>query len=159
MRKQIADRLRRSSLSGFTLVEILVVMGIVAIMAALTAVAFQNFYTSSALKIARNETYQALADARNRTLASHGASTFGVLVGTSSVTRFTGTSYMVGAPDNIVYEYEGGVTATGTLVVGGTSVIFTRLTGEPSVTGTFLFMTSDGSATRTVTVHPSGLIE
>lgn len=144
---------------GFTFVEILIVLAIIALIATISAVAFKNMYDASALRAAGNEVYEALIDSRTKTLASNGATVYGVHVSSTTVERFTGDTYVSGDAENEVYVFEGGVTAAGTLVTSGTNVIFARLTGEPSATGTIAVRKQDGTGTTTITVHGSGLIE
>lgn len=154
-----SECLLENSLRGFTFIEIMVVIAIIAIVATMTAVGLSNMGRASALKSAQNEVYQAFSDSRNKTLASLDETVFGVLVGTSSVTKFKGPTFVSGASENRTYDFESGITATGSLVMNGTPVIFARLSGSPSATGTILLVSDDGNATRTVTVHASGLIE
>lgn len=144
---------------GFTLLEIVIVIAILGILSAISVVALKDLYRYSALKVSTNSVYRAFTDARNRTLASEGDSVYGVLVGTSSVTRFVGDTYTVGASTNEVYSFSGGVAATGTIVTNGIPVIFTRLTGQPSASGTILMYNDTHTATNTITIYTTGLIE
>jgi prepilin-type N-terminal cleavage/methylation domain-containing protein len=148
-----------NSLPGFTFIESMVVIAVISIIAGISLVGFENLGKSAALKAVREEVYQTLIDARNQTLASKDATVYGVLVGTSSIIRFTGPTYTPGASGNMVYQFEGGVTATGTPVTMATPFIFERLSGALSATGTIFLGNSDGTATRTITVHASGLVQ
>jgi prepilin-type N-terminal cleavage/methylation domain-containing protein len=148
----------KATIRGFTFVEILVVIAILGVIAGLSGEAFRNMYESSAHRRGGEEVYRALTDAQSSTLASEGNTVYGVHLTPDSVTRFTGAVYAQGAPANKVYEFEGGVTATGTLVAGG-DVLFARLTGEPSASGTVLIRNSAGTGTTTIVIHASGLIE
>ena len=152
--------MKRPSLSrGFTLIEILVVIAILATLAAVTLLAFRNVYRDSARRTAIVEIADAFRDSRNNTLGAVNDTVYGVRVGTSSVTRFTGNTYTLGAVTNEVYEYEGGVTATGTLVTNGIAVVFARLTGIPSATGTILVRDIDQAGSTSVRIQSTGLIE
>lgn len=149
----------QSTQKGFTLYEIIIVIAIMTIIIAITANGMRDLEQTSALKTSTDEIYRAFADARNRTLASEGDTVYGVVVGTSSVIRFTGDTYIAGSLENEVFEFLKGVTATGSLVAGEVPVIFRRLSGEPSVTGTYFVRNIAGMATNTLVVYPSGLVE
>jgi len=145
--------------NGFTFVEILVVIAVMSIIATISAVTFQKFYHSSARTVAAQEIYMALRDARNNTLASEGDTVVGVHMSTSSVTRFTGSTYNPSDATNRTYSFIGGTIATGTLVTSGADIVFTRLTGTPSATGTVYVLDGEGTATSTIVIYASGLIE
>ena len=145
--------------NGFTIFEILIVIGILGLIVALSSVALQSMYQDTGLKTSTNEIYRAFTDARNRTLASEGDTVYGVIVGTSSVTRFVGNTYNAGATTNRAFVFVAGVTATGSLVSNVTPITFTRLSGQPSSTGTIEIRNSTGSATNTLYIHMSGLVE
>lgn len=151
--------IRSTPQQGFTLTEILIVIALLVIFGTISMVAFQNFFRASALKVGTQEVLQAFTDARSSTLASENDTVFGVLVSSTSVTRFSGSVFTVGDPSNQTYFFEAGVSATGSLVTSGTDIVFTRLSGEPSATGTIYIRNDTSSATNTVVVHGSGLIE
>lgn len=144
---------------GFTFVEILVVIALIALIGTISLLAFRNIYRASAARSATSEIVSALRDARSSTMGSTNDTVYGVRVGTSSVTRFVGGSYTPGAASNTVYAFEAGVTATGTLVRNGTNIVFARLTGEPNATGTLYVRDIDNRNTTTITIQATGLIE
>ena len=142
---------------GFTFVEILVVVAIISVLAAITSDAFKNFHRSASLRVASQETYQALVDARNNTLASEGDSVHGVHIEPTKVVRFVGSSYSSTSPANVEYQFEGGVTAATSLTGGTSEIVFERLTGIPNASGNITF--SQGSASRGIVVQAKWLIE
>ncbi len=144
---------------GFTLVEILIVIAILGILSAISILTFRALYTNATLRAATQEVYLMLEDARSRTLASEDAFTYGVHIASSSVTRFRGSVYVAGDANNVVYVFEGGVTATGTIVASGSSIVFERLTGDAAGNGRIYLRDRDGTATNTIEVQASGLIE
>jgi prepilin-type N-terminal cleavage/methylation domain-containing protein len=151
--------LQRTTVRGFTLLEIVIVAAIVGIIAGISVVVLQNLHRSSALRVGGSEVYRALTDARSKTLSSDGDTVYGVRIASTSVTRFEGATYTPGNPTNEVYVFEAGVTATGTVVTSGTSIVFRRLTGQSSATGTVYVREADGTGTTTVIIHASGLVE
>ena len=151
--------IHKSDTQGFTFVELLVVLSIIAILVAVSVSALKNFRYAASLKVATQEVYRSVVDARSNTLASQGNSVYGVRIATTSVTRFTGATYVATSTSNITYVFEYGVTATGTLAISGTNVIFARLTGKPSATGTVYIRGASVVGTSTLVIHASGLIE
>ena len=149
----------RNTIQGFTLVEILVVIAVLAIMTTISVYSFQAMYHASALRAGASEVYSALTSARTNTLGSQDGLVYGVHVSSTTVTRFEGPTYTAGSATNKVYAFEGGVTATSSLVTNGTSIVFTRLTGVSSVGGTIYVRNRDGTSTTTITIHATGLIE
>lgn len=142
---------------GFTLVEIIVVIAILGVIATISVAAFVNMNKSSMLRAARDEVYGALSFARERTLASENDMVYGVHLSTSSVTRFEGNTYTAGSASNVVYSFGAMVSATSTLITQNPNIIFRRLTGVPSATGTIFIY--NGESTTTVQIHGSGLVE
>jgi prepilin-type N-terminal cleavage/methylation domain-containing protein len=144
---------------GFTLIEIIVVIAIIFIITAFSVTAFRSLYRVSGERVAVQEVADALREAKNKSIASKDDSTYGVHIDTSSVTRFKGDAYVLGHASNTVYTFEAGAFATGTLVETGVDIIFARLTGMPSATGTIYFFDSDSTSSSTVTIGSTGLIE
>jgi prepilin-type N-terminal cleavage/methylation domain-containing protein len=143
--------------SGFTFVEILVVLAVLLIIGTMSIAGFRAMYQDSGERIVAQEIADALREARNNTIGAKNDTVYGVRVATSSVTRFIGSTYSMGNASNTVYTYDAGVTATGTLV--NTSIVFTRLTGAPSATGTIFVRNADGTSTTTITIESTGLVE
>jgi Tfp pilus assembly protein FimT len=147
------------STRGFTYVEILTVLAIITVMSFMSLSAFRNVYRNGAERVTATEIADALREARNKTLSAHNDMVYGVRVGTSSVTRFVGSTYVEGNASNTVFYYEGGATATGTLVTNAVDIVFTRLTGAPSATGTIYVLDMDMLSTTTITLDGTGLVQ
>ncbi|HEU4677670.1 MAG TPA: type II secretion system protein [Candidatus Paceibacterota bacterium] len=145
--------------NGFTLAELIVVAAIVSLLAVVSLAVLSNLSSASALRAGSGEVYRALLSARASTLASNGDTVYGVHLTTTSVTRFTGTAYVPGAASNQVYTFERDVNATGTLAISGADIVFERLTGTPSASGTVYVRSGSGNGTSTIIIEGSGLIE
>jgi prepilin-type N-terminal cleavage/methylation domain-containing protein len=151
--------LRKNALMGFTFIEVLVSLAIISIIVATSLTAFRNVYRASGTRIAALEITDALRTARSNTLAGKDASVYGVRVGTSSVTRFVGSIYSAGSASNTIYAFEAGAYATGSLVTSMTDIVFSRLTGLPSATGTILIIDIDKGSTTSIQIESTGLVE
>lgn len=144
---------------GFTFIEVLTVIAIITILAGISTATFRNIHRQSAVRTASLEVADAFRDARSNTLGAQNDTVYGVHVSTSSVTRFVGSTYSQGAATNEEYLFDAGVTATGTLVTSGVDVVFARLSGIPSATGTIIIENDDVTSSTTVTIHGTGLVE
>lgn len=144
---------------GFTIVEILIALFILVLIAALSAAAFKNINNRQALRVTTQDVYSALLDARGDTLASENDTVYGVHIDAARVVRFVGTSYNPASPSNSIVEFVAPVVATSTLTGNTTDIVFARLTGTPSATGTIILGNMEGDATSSITIHASGLVE
>lgn len=150
----------RYTTKGFTIVEILVAIGIALTIAALTVAVFANFRNYLALRTAVSDIQTALIDARMATLSSQGDTVHGVRIATSSVTRFVGSTYSAGASTNLVFPFSYGVTASfAATPAGSADVVFTRLTGAAQTSGTITVTEPRSGRTATIMIYSSGLIE
>ncbi len=150
---------RRTSYRGFTLIEIIVAVAILMTFVTVTVIVFREIFWSAGESVGVQEVADALREARNNSIAAKSDSVYGVLVATSSITRFVGPTYSPSSASNTVYYFEAGAYATGTLVLNSTSIVFSRLTGMPSATGTIILVGSGGESTSTITIGATGLIE
>ncbi len=151
--------MRQTCLRGFTYIELVIVLAILALIAVLSMATFQSVVRNSAGRVASQEIADALRDARSNTLAAKNDTVYGVRIASTSVTRFVGGTYTSGHASNTVYTYEAGAYATGTLVIGPTDIVFARLTGMPNATGSIFVHDMDGTLTATVTLSGTGLVE
>lgn len=148
-----------SDQKGLTFVEALVVMAIIAILAVFVVSVFQNMNTTSALRVSTQEVYTSLLEARNNTLASNDDTIFGVHIEEEEMILFTGATYSSTSPSSTVYALLRGVTATSSLTGGAIDIVFQRLTGFPSATGTITLFSETQNASTTLTIYGSGLVE
>lgn len=148
---------------GFTLIEILVVLGILAIITTLIFSTFVDFRRKKALEADTKMVVEVLSEARNQTLTSQNSSQYGVHFSLSPIPQialFTGPTYVANAVTNKIYP----LTATDniltiTLVGGGSDIIFNRLTGETNQSGTIVLSSPNLSETKTITIYKTGSIE
>lgn len=140
---------------GFTLIETLVVVGIIAFISSISLISISSLSRREALSANSAALATRLRDARARTLASVGGMQYGVAVATTSITFFRGSTYDPASTTNDVFDLSVYVHASTTL---GT-VVFERITGNASASGTIeMFLVGDPTQKKMITVQTSGLI-
>ncbi len=143
---------------GITAIELLVVMGIVLVIGAITVPSLVSFRKDQALQNTTNAIVSLLQEARAKTLASYNNTVYSVVVDTTSATLFTGTIYNAQEVTNKIVSYESPVVRQSiTLSGGGSTIIFDRLKGTTAQHGT-LVVGITGGASKTITLSPSGVI-
>lgn len=150
---------------GFTLIEILVVVGIIVLFLGLSIPQLRSFQQVSYLQGTGEETVAALRLAKSKTLASEEALQYGVYFDAISTpnqyTLFQGSSYATRAPaKDEITVLKKAIEISAISLGAGDEVVFERVTGAPSATGTITFrQVADPSRTKTVSVLTSGTIE
>lgn len=140
---------------AFAVAEVLVVVAITAILAAVSISSFVSFSRREALDASAEALAMGLRDARNQTLASVGGSRYGVVISSDSFTLFQGASYDPNALSNEIFEWNSYVGASSSL----STVVFERVTGNSSASGTIdVYLISDPSVKRSVSVSATGLV-
>ena len=151
---------------GFTLIEILVIIGIMVILVALAIPSYRFFQKESDLNNSAEEIINTLRLAQNKTLASEEASKYGVYFDAVSTpnqyTLFKGENYASrdSSFDEIhklssfleIYEIS--------LAGGGSEVVFDRISGTTSQFGSMSIGLKDNPAkTKTIYIASSGQVE
>lgn len=142
---------------GFTLVEILVVVGLLALVSFLAIVPFTSFRDAKSLDGAAEDALSLLHEAQTRTLSSDGASPYGVYFESDKITLFKGETFVVGAPDNKEISLHNRLTISAIALAGGASAVFKRLTGATDNSGTVtISLVSDTAQKRIITISAAG---
>lgn len=144
---------------GFTLIEVLIALGIIIVIASITFKPFNNFRDSEALNGAVEEVLSTLQQARGQTLASTGDSQYGVHLAATQLVLFTGVTYNSAASTNQAVTLSSLVNLSNiSLAGGGSDIIFARLTGATSQSGSLvLALKSDATQSRTITINSNGI--
>lgn len=150
---------RCAQYKGFSAVELLVVIAIIGVLSLVSAGTFVGVRQSQDMKVATQDAWLVIRSARNATLTSDTDRAYGVHVDATSITRFAGATYTFGSSTNMVTVFPKSVSATTSLSTGGGDVVFTRLTGEASATGTITLMQSATGATSSISIGKSGLVD
>ena len=143
---------------GVTLLEILIVIGILVVVTTLLIAAFGSFKKQKPLDGGVALLVAMLTDARSRTLASQNDSVWGVHIEVNRFVLFRGSVYTSGAADNEAASLPPEVEVSATsLSGGGSDVVFARLTGTTSKSGSVTLILTNASTTEVVIIAPSGV--
>ena len=143
---------------GFTIVELIVVLAIISIIAGFTFFGFKNYSTYQQYDQALGTVKATLVDARVRARSSETGNGQGVKVLPTSIIVFTGSSYSAGASTNVTTAISGAV-LTPTFSNGTNEIVFNNLTGLPTATGTILIQGTQFSASTTIEITATGVIQ
>ena len=137
-------------MKGFTLIEVLVVITIIVILSSVAVNSYFSFRYQSDLNTNAQIILNVLTLTQSKTLASEGASNYGVHFEQEKCVLFKGDSYSPVASDNKTYNfsswleipvYDSGLDLNG----GGAEVIFDRISGNTSQFGTVKIQVKNNS--------------
>ncbi|MEK9148352.1 MAG: prepilin-type N-terminal cleavage/methylation domain-containing protein [Patescibacteria group bacterium] len=143
--------------AGFTLIEIIVAIAVIALLAMVISSGIAAFRESAAIDQALDEAFELLREARSKTLGSESASSFGVHFTSSSVTLFKSWTYTAGDPANLVITLPA-IVEINAIVLSTTTanVVFERLSGAAAATGTIRFIGKRSAKTKQIEILSSG---
>lgn len=150
--------IHNSSSKGFSLVELLLALSIVAIVAVVGVTSLSNFNTEKALSLEAGKVVSLLVKARSLTLSAKGGDVYGVHFDTDKAVLFKGTSYVAGTAGNQAQPVNSAVRISATVLAGGgAEVLFKKLSGTTTQSGTVtLASVKNGSLTKVVTISVTG---
>lgn len=148
----------RSSSLGFTMLELLVVLGIISILAVLTGRTFSTYAFRQQFQRDVVTVERSIIEQRSKTLASLQNSSYGIYVASTSLVLFEGTTYSASDPTNEIVYFLGTV-ATTSFSNGLSELWFAKITGTPSATGTITLLNKKANSSTTISLYASGLIE
>ena len=133
--------------------EMLLSVGILAMLAALSLPVYQSFYNRNELDITAQNLAGALRRAQTYARAGHNDNQWGVEIQPTAITVFQGGTF---AGRDTSYDEVSAISA-GTTVGGLSEVLFAKLSGTPVSTGS-VTLTSANNETRTVTINAQGMV-
>ncbi|HVT75330.1 MAG TPA: prepilin-type N-terminal cleavage/methylation domain-containing protein [Candidatus Paceibacterota bacterium] len=141
---------------GFNIVELLISIGIIGLVTGISVQSYVNFSRAQSLAAASSALAGALRDARARTLASVGASQYGVKVDMDMFTFFKGSAFSSSTAGNETFIFPYPVAASSSLHI----FTFARVTGNVSASGTIdLYLPGlPGVPSQTVSIQNTGLV-
>ena len=144
--------LKKLNNRGFTLLELLLSVAIVALLAGLSLPVYRTLMQKNDLDIATTTIAQSLRRAQILSQAVDGDTTWGVNAQSNNIVIFKGTSY---ATRDATFDETFDVPTT-IGISGSTEIVFAKFTGLPQTTGTINLSTANDS--RSVTINAKGTI-
>ena len=145
--------------NGFTILELVIVVGIMAVLFGGLTASIKKYQTKSSLSGNTETVIETLREARNLTLVSKNALAYGVHFDSDKVTLYN-TAYVVGSSTNKVINLNSGVSLITNLPSGGSEILFSRLTGETSEPSTAsLYLTTGPTSSTTILIYKTGTVE
>ena len=143
---------------GFTIIELLIVIGAVAILTAGALVSYRSASGGIELKTNAFKIVDVLNLARQRTIASLGSSEYGVHFEANQLVLFKGAAYSAPDPDNIFYALPDTLEVVDvSLAGGGFETVFDRITGKTAQSGSLkVQLVSDTGKFKTINILSSG---
>ncbi len=145
---------------GFSLIEILTAIAVIAIILAIATQTFKNFNQEKALDAETNKIVSVINGARSNTSSSKDFTEHGVHFEQSKIVFFNGSVYNGSDPNNKEYKILGLVEIYDiSLNGGGQDLFFKKLTGETDKYGTIsLRLINNQARTRNIKISQSGVM-
>lgn len=126
---------------GFTLVEVIIVIGILAIFSTISTSYYTNYKNYSFLKIGTYNIVESIRHAQGNAKRNNGSNSWGVKITSGDITIFKGSSYV--SRDNSfdqVLDFPKGV-----ILSGIDEFVFDQVTGDTTDVGTTTISNAEGS--------------
>lgn len=146
---------------GFTIIEFLIVLGILTIIITLSYSSFSSLVERGDLNSSVNNIFSAINLAKNKTVASEQAKQYGVYFNENapdSFVVFRGASYASRETsfDEIHFLLKNIEFSSINFLGTGNEVVFNRLNGSTNNSGMVILHSSKTNDTKTIYVYPSG---
>ncbi len=141
--------------TGFTLVEMILVLAILFILFSLTSPFYQRYQNKNDLNLAAVSTAQNLRRAQILAQAVDANNSWGVYLQSNSITLFRGPSYA--SRDSAFDEV---INIASSISFSGLSeIIFTKFTGLPTSVGTITLTNINTNDIKSITINDKGTLE
>lgn len=144
--------------TGLTLLELLVVVAIMFLLLSVIYNGFRNYVAEQQFQSAVVEVHALISEARQETLGAEGGVAHGVLIESDGLTSLVGPGFSPSNADAVEHGING-VTITPTLTGGTSTIMFARLSGIPSATGTIVIQSNQSDSSTTFTMLGTGLLQ
>ena len=139
--------------SGFTLLEVLLVVSMVGLITAFSVVINYSFYVNNDIDVATLNTVQSIRRAQSLSFGVSHDSSWGIRTSGDQVVLFKGDNYAIRDTDFDEIFY-----LSNNVVINGLSeVIFEKFSGSPQSIGS-ITLTAPNNLSRIITVNEQGLV-
>lgn len=139
---------------GFTLLEVLLVLGILGIMTGLAIPFYQSFMIASELDNVTQEISQALRNTQSQAMSSQGLSSYGVHFDINQFVIFYGDIYNPLDIDNEIFEVANTVDISSN---GSSEIVFSVGAGLPD-TQPVISITSSNNKSKSINLNNLGVV-
>ncbi len=147
---------------GFTLVELVVVLGIFIVLITISFPTYSNWHVAAQIDSANEDIIQAIRLAKMRSIAGYNNLSHGIFFnnnesGSDSYTLYQGSSY---ASRDADYDRQISLSETlsSTTTIQNSEINFSKGLGLPSATGTIIIIHSNTNETATITINSLGAV-
>lgn len=139
---------------GFTMIELIIVIVLMAILSALSAPIYNKFQNTNNVELANIQASQALRRAQILSQASSGDSAWGVYIGNSQITLFKGNTYVTRDTNfDEIYQIVDSIKVSGL-----NEVVFEKFSGQTQNVGDIIFSINE-NFNKTITINGKGILE
>lgn len=147
-------------MKGYTLIEVIIVVGVLAILTGLASLSLVSFGQAGDIETAQTIVGGALKEAQANSMADIDDKSWGVHLETNRVVIFSdsGSGYVANASTNSVRVLPNKTSLSWNLTGGGDSLEFSVRTGQPINPGT-ITLSGAAAKTQSLTINAQGMIE
>lgn len=142
---------------GFTTIELIISLGIIAILLLLTFISASSFRAHANLTTSANNFLEDARSQQSKTVASEGASTYGIHLEATRYTLFKGPNF---SSRDLAFDeirnFPASLEFSSWNLVGGDDIVFERVTGATQNSGTVTLRHTDNGQVKTITIASSG---
>lgn len=139
---------------GFSLVELLVSMAIVAILVAISVSGYFLFKQESEIDLGAQKVVNLIRQAQGKSKSMEGDSAWGIEITPRSAIIFRGSDFY---SRNTAFDENTKLTGI-TTATGKTQILFSKLTGLPSVNSVGILTLGNGVTTKKIQINDEGIV-
>lgn len=145
--------------AGFTMLEMLIVISVIALLLTAVIPSFLNFRRSSLLNTETMDFVTLVNRARLLSVSSKNDSQYGVHLEAGRAVLFMGPTYSASSPSNETHVFPTAITLSNIIINGGgVEVLFEKVTGATIQNATTTLLVAGTTASTTLLIFPTGII-